>query len=821
MLRMRRVGPRPSDRPLWRPPARFRLRRALAVLRGGAGGAPLAVVLAVSASPAAAHGRDALTGFPIAVSNSGAAVTLGLVPPDGGERPALTTPDGDSTTAPAHPALPRAEAAPPTATAPPGPTDHVAFEADRVDYGDKDSLVTASGGVFLRRGDQTVRADKVTYDQKSGQIIAAGNIRTVDKDGNQLFTDRLELTDELKAGTIDALLIVLREGGRLAATGGTRDAASNVVLTRAAYTACDVVADDGCPQTPSWRVTARRVLYNPTTHTLRFRGARIELFGFLRVILPNIVVATDGRAVNGLLIPDVRLSASNGIEAVQTYYARFANNRDIAITGHFFSKVDPMISAQFRALTDKGAFQITGYATRSPVIPQTATAVVGQDQFRGYLDSNGRFQLSPQWAVTYSGRVTTDRTFLSRYYISGDDVLRSTVNVEHVTRDSYLSIAGWAFQTLRTGESQGLVPIALPEIDYRRRIADPWLGGIFELQANSLAITRSAGEDSQRAFASARWTGKRLLRGGEIITATALLRGDAYHASDNALEPTAIYAGNPGFQGRIQTLAAIDLTWPLVGAMFGGTQVVVPHVQLVASAPVHNLAFPNEDSRAVELEDDNLFSLSRFPGYDRIEDGVRVTYGADWQFRRPRWRINATVGQSYRLTNNTSLLPVASGLASKLSDIVGRTEVRYRDFFKITHRYRVDKDSLAFRRNEVDAAIGNDQTYFEIGYSKLNRQIATALEDLQNSDELRAAARTVFLRNWSVFASGVFDLSGTTLIPGQPPAAFQPLRTRVGLSYQSNCLDVDFTWRRDYITNGDATRGNSFQLHLALRNIGS
>ena len=32
--------------------------------------------------------------------------------------------------------------------------------------------------------------------------------------------------------------------------------------------------------------------------------------------------------------------------------------------------------------------------------------------------------------------------------------------------------------------------------------------------------------------------------------------------------------------------------------------------------------------------------------------------------------------------------------------------------------------------------------------------------------------------------------------------------------------DVDLTWRRDYVATGDARRGNIFQIHIAVRNLG-
>ena len=77
-----------------------------------------------------------------------------------------------------------------------------------------------------------------------------------------------------------------------------------------------------------------------------------------------------------------------------------------------------------------------------------------------------------------------------------------------------------------------------------------------------------------------------------------------------------------------------------------------------------------------------------------------------------------------------------------------------------------------------------------------------------------------FARYWSVFGSGVFDLSRSNLVSGTAAKAVQPLRTRLGLSYSSDCLEVDFTWRKDYVSIGDAAKGSSFMIHFSLRNIG-
>ena len=717
-------------------------------------------------------------------------------------------------------ALAQGPAEPPAAAPASAETSQIAFEADNLAYDNDDDTVTASGNVVLRRDGQSVRADSVTWNRKTGQIFANGNIRFVDADGNQLFSDKVELDDELKAGAMENMLLALREGGRLVAAKGERAADGTVLLSNAAYSACAVEDSDGCPRNPSWRITAKRVIYDPEQKRVRFDGARLELFGLRLMPLPGLVVTTDGRAVSGLLIPDVRLSASNGVEFSDTYYLRLANNRDIAVTGYVYTKALPMVSAQYRALTTDGAYQVTGYATRSKRISVAGSPTGQQTDFRGYFFANGRFQLSPHWSITGSARIASDRTFLRRYDISRDDRLRSMIDVERMDDNSYLSVAGWATQTLRAGEVQGQVPVALPVIDYRRRFTDPVVGGKIELQANSLAITRTSGQDTQRAFASARWDMRRLTKMGQEVTLTALVRGDVYHSDENALTTTAIYRGDPGWQSRGLATAAVDVKWPLVGSFAGGTQVLTPRFQIVASPKIVNLSVPNEDARAIDLEDSNLFALNRFPGYDRIEDGVRFTYGLDWQFDRPGWRIATTIGQSYRLTRDPTLLPDGTGLTNRLSDIVGRTEVRFHDFVKLTHRFRLDKDDFAVRRNEFDATIGTQRTYAEVGYLRLDRNIGAGLEDLKDREELRVAGRVAFARYWSVFGSGVFNLTNRDEDPTLTADGFQALRTRLGVAYQDDCLELGLTWRRDYVATGDAQKGNTFQIYVALRNLG-
>ena len=125
-------------------------------------------------------------------------------------------------------------------------------------------------------------------------------------------------------------------------------------------------------------------------------------------------------------------------------------------------------------------------------------------------------------------------------------MLRNTASIQHIDANSYFSITGWAVQTLRVNDVQGMQPVALPEIDYRRRIDEDVTGGHFMLQLNTLALTRSEGQDTQRAFASLEWDLRKLTRWGQEVTFTAFARGDLYNTSDVAATDVLAYRGLDG-----------------------------------------------------------------------------------------------------------------------------------------------------------------------------------------------------------------------------------------------------------------------------------
>jgi LPS-assembly protein len=708
-----------------------------------------------------------------------------------------------------------------SAQAAPGATEAeqiVEFSADTVTYDNVADVVTASGQVRMNREGNYLAADEVIWERKTGQVYAKGNVVMVTPQGDKIVGDNVQLTDTLRDGTVSNLMVVLESGARIAATRGTRS--GNVTtLENAIYSPCPVTTATGCPKRPSWAITAAKVIDDPSTDRVRFVGGHLQLFGVTLPLLPIFNIARGNEGATGWLAPDFSISSKKGFEIAEPYHWQIGPNRDLTLSPHVYTGVLPAIEIKYRQLDSIGAFQVGGFATYGTIDNVDPDDTTVRKGFRGYFEANGKAQLDPLWSITTSLRAATDKTVTRRYDITNDDRLRNVINAERISPDSYITIAGWAFEGLREEDHQKQIPIALPAIDARFRMED-LVGGTLQIQGNSLSILRIEGQDTQRAFVAAEWDLRRLTPWGQEVTLTAYGRGDVYHTDNAESTPVPIYRGTDGWHTRAIGALAADIKWPFVGPAFGGIQRLVPRIQLVLTPPTQNIDIPNEDARSVDLEDSNLFALNRFAGYDRWEDASRITYGFDWSLDRPKLSILTTIGQSYRLVNRPGIFPQGTGLTDRWSDIVGRTSIRYGRFVDITHRFRIDKDNFAVRRNEIDLTIGTSQTYAQVGYLKLNRDIDPSIEDLRDIEELRVAGRILFTRYWSIFGATVIDLTDKSEDPLSVADGWEPVRQRLGIQYEDDCLEIGLTWKRDYERIGTFRAGNTFGIHLAFKGIG-
>ena len=715
-------------------------------------------------------------------------------------------------------------AAPPAADAPASKeTQEILFAADQVDYDVNTEVVIAEGNVSLVRGTQRLTADKIVYNRKTGFVEAQGNVRVTDANGNVVTGDNVELNDTLRQGVVDNIHLILTDGSRLAARTGTRQETRSE-LYRAVYSPCHLCAEGSTVERPLWRLKAVRVQYDEERKRLTYRDATFEFLNVPILYLPYMShSAPDVVKASGLLMPDISQSRALGLSLSTPYLWNISPSSDLTVTPTLFTEENPTLGLEYRQHVAAGTFRLGGvgtYASRDFVDADYNITGERGDEARGYIFADGRLQHSPRWRSSFASMVASDDTFLRRYDITDDDVLRNNYRLEYFGNNDYLTVEGWAFQGLRVDDRFGEMPIALPYADYRW--ASGALPGVgeFGFRANFLSLLRTKAMDTYRVSTPADWNQQWLTSMGQIFRLTGLVRGDLYYIEDAETPDNAAYAGENGWQGRVLPLAAAELSWPLAGPSFGGYQTLTPIVQLVAAGKGHNSVIPNEDSRAFDLEDTNLFALNRFSGLDRWEGGTRATYGVRWSWTGKTVALSADVGQSYRIAgeSNTRLFPEGTGFSGNVSDYVGRASVRWGEYVDVVYRFRLDKKSFSPRRSELDAYVGKGGTYVTVGYTDLDRSIM--LEDLEDREELRVGGRVQIDKHWSVNAATILDLTSQSQRPMSDADGFQPIRHSAGVAYEDECFKFSVTWRRRFTEDRDFERGSTVFFRFALKNVG-
>ncbi|MFM7608202.1 MAG: LPS-assembly protein LptD, partial [Alphaproteobacteria bacterium] len=184
-----------------------------------------------------------------------------------------------------QPTLPSAPATAAPAPAASAPSEPVTFTADEVQYDQNAALVVARGRVEAFQGGRILRADELTYNRNTGVATARGNVQLIEADGQVMFADSAELSNQMRDGVLEGLRGYLLQNGRIAATGARRTDGTIFDLSRVVYTVCDPCKDDPLAP-PIWQLRARTATLDRTEQQARYRGASLDMAGVPVIWLP-------------------------------------------------------------------------------------------------------------------------------------------------------------------------------------------------------------------------------------------------------------------------------------------------------------------------------------------------------------------------------------------------------------------------------------------------------------------------------------------------------------------------------------------------------
>jgi LPS-assembly protein len=698
-------------------------------------------------------------------------------------------------------------------------------EAAELIYDNEKNVVTASGNAELHYQGRTLQADRVVYDRKTGRVFAEGNARLTEATGAVITGDRFELTDDFKSGFIDSLRLTqtVKDRGvpvttRFSAPRAERIEGESMIFERGTYTACEPCREHP-ERPPLWQVRSARIIHNNSEKTIYYEDSTFEFAGIPVAYVPYFWSPDPSeKRRTGFLAPHYLSGSSIGTGVGLPFFWNLAPNYDVTITPTLLSRQGVLGNVEWRHRLMTGSYNIRAAGIFQQDQSAYLPAPLGpkEREFRGSVETTGRFNINERWRWGWDLAVLSDKWFLSNYRVRSESIganytgLRESISTAYLQGQgdrSWFDMRGYYFRGLTSYDWQKQLPIVLPVIDYNKRIDGPQpLGGELAIDVNLTNLHRDAAAFNQvgftpgGGFANAETCtvferGKCVVRGisgdytrasatvswrrtfidgmGQSWTPFASLRGDVYGVRPDFTEfqnpMLANFIGRDAAGARFMPAIGLEYRYPFAGALgTWGTQQVEPIAQIIARPNESRIGtLPNEDAQSLVFDDTSLFNWNKFSGYDRIEGGVRANLGIKYSIQGPNgFYADALFGQSYQVAGRNSFavgdianVGLNSGLDSNPSDYVGRMVVSPTQNISFMTRARFDKDTFDMRRFEA-GMIANLNPIVPLNasvmYARYEAQPELGLN--QRREGIVATAGYNLTSHWSVNGGVTFDL---------------------------------------------------------------
>jgi len=730
--------------------------------------------------------------------------------------------------------------------------DQLLLESDELIYDNDRSLIIALGNVQIAFGEFTLVADKVEYNQQSGRLIATGNVEILEPNGNRIFAQEIDITDDFRDGFVSALNVATPDNTRIAAESADRRDGKVTAYNDAVYTACKACAENP-EKPPFWQIRAKKVVINDEKKTIEYEDARLEFFGKPVAVLSRFSHADPAiKRKSGFLFPDISDTDDLGFGIGTSYFFNLAPNYDLTLFGKYYTEQGFLGGAEWRHRTHNGEYSI-----RYSGIDQqdqnafSAGSVDRSEDYRDAVTTKGLFDINDYWKFGWNALVQSDNNFARTYEIEGfsERDITNEVFLTGLGEKNYFDLRGQDFlvqdnlidfDTTIPGNQAFTDQQAdvLPVLDYNAVSDEEFGNGQVSFDLNVASIHRDTFQISNfdstaavaanerftgvegtttRTSAELEWKGSNITDGGAVVTTALSVRGDAIDSNTDNLGSQfnplttneSIYRATPA--------AMLEIRYPLIAAGSEVTQIFEPIGQVIARTDETDIgAFANEDAQSLVFDTTNLFERDKFSGFDRVEGGTRANLGFRYSAAFTNGStIDIVAGQSFHLagensfaaTNDLANVGEESGLETDRSDYVASLQASNGAGILGGVAVRLDEEDLGLKRAELSTRIAQPD------YALTGSYIFTEAQPNYRFDrdrhEIRGAGSFKLDENWSVSASLSYDIETDEIIDDS-----------IGLSYHNDCFSfsVAYSNLNSNFTGNETEQSITFS--LGLRTVG-
>lgn len=634
----------------------------------------------------------------------------------------------------------------------PEPGAPAQVEADVLSYDKSSDVISAQGRVQMHYEGYSIACDDLRYEQQTGNLTCVGNVQLLDPSGTRYTADSIEVTGGMKEAFIQSLTLTTTDGAMIMARDVHYSSALETVLNEATYSPCGLCIDAKGNRI-GWKVRAAKLTQNSETKTIYFEQPSLEVLGIPVAWLPWLSLPDpSAKQSTGFLLPSVNYKAAYGGRITAPYFINVGDDTQILLAPSLMSRQGFLMAAEWKQQFDYGSFTVK--ASGIYQLDPGAYTELGSREWRGAIQSAGRFEPVADWTVGWSYSAFTDAAYFDDYDFSTADWVTNEVYATHLSNDFYADLRVQEF--LKLGQfgtiadadaAQAQQALALPNArgngyfdlgDWGQVRANGNLLGVHRDENSArgypdplLGVPYVFGYEGTKNHASGElsWQNQLIAPSGVVVTPYLGLRADItnYDSGSQGNPPVGLPEPADQFLFAATPIAAVDFRWPLFASNGLDTHLLEPIAQLVYRGSDTSLVgITNDNAHSFVLDDTNLFSYDRFTGTDRQETGLRANVGARYlaNFSGGRW-LEIVGGQSFHLAGVNAFTvddPVNTGVSSGLEDdasyvVLGARGSPY-DGVTLGAKLQVDPDGPRVARAGVGGSyaigpysVGSDYVY--------------------------------------------------------------------------------------------------------------
>jgi LPS-assembly protein len=572
-----------------------------------------------------------------------------------------------------------------------------------------DRKMKAKGNAILKKGNKTIKAEVIEYDEVSEKIITTGNTN-IDLGSMSLRGSNLSFKLSDETGQMDDASFNFKNSDKQEKSVIKK----GVVVTKRSYdfrgdakaiffegenkkrfqssriTTCEADSDD-------WYLKSSNMEVNTKTDRANASNAILEFKGLPVLYTPYIDFSLNKNRKSGFLSSTFGTTSQSGFEFRVPYYFNISPNMDATLTARYLGKRGPLADGEFRYLTEN-------YSGFNQLQYMNHDQSSGQDN-RYYVKLDHQHKFNNGWSASYNFQKVSDDT-----YFSDLATMIQVTSVVNLPQRANINYAGetWKFNAL-TEKYQTLTNASnspyqrLPQLNLSgRKDFDSY---ILDFKSQWAYFDR----DEKFTYGlNEKPTGSRL----SITPGISVPFTETY----GYIKPK-LSANVRSYNLNNSNIGNKDIFTPIVSVDSGMyfdrtvnlqnqnfTNTLEPRLFYVYIPYKDQSALPNFDTGLADLNMQTLFSENQYNGQDRINDANQLTASITSKFidKNGKERLSGILAQRYYFEDR-KIFGAELNAKKANSDIFMGATVRLANSLNLDAMFQYDPDSSKLLRSTLSS----------------------------------------------------------------------------------------------------------------------